>query len=435
MLEEQLRQEWLAQRHATPISAALRFAPDGLVLGAGTVIVAAEFKRRLNDQPSGQARVLALLSAAYGRAVAPKVLGHIERAVRCWCDGDGCLAYIHLAHAGLPELPEPEKSAHRLFLADRVMEAGVSPRTVVQALGLGAGYLATMDKLYNPDQPRVPAGSGRISGQWTRVLSFLAGLAPDLAEGLSRFGAGLMLGASADAVAAFGLLFIPSPNDVRVEGDVSGMPGLHYAWNRDESQLHLSYDDAEGGHQEFTATLQDKVFRDVSGRVVGRVLPDGSIVVDTAAVSANLTQGDQPRLCPAPGPDKFGSAIGRAYEDFVKPLINPGNPTPSGMGYQLPNPNDGGKLVYFEDCQHVSGTLFEIKGNYAWALGTKIQEEIDNDFLEQSARQIAASDGRQIVWVFADGPTAEHARTLFAGAGGGRDRIGIVVIPWIRSSP
>jgi hypothetical protein len=76
-------------------------------------------------------------------------------------------------------------------------------------VGLGAAYLATLDKLYNPDQPRVPAGSGRISGQWTRVLSFLADLSPKLAEGLGRFGAGLMLGASADAVAGFGLLFIP----------------------------------------------------------------------------------------------------------------------------------------------------------------------------------------------------------------------------------
>jgi hypothetical protein len=176
-----------------------------------------------------------------------------------------------------------------------------------------------------------------------------------------------MLGASADAVAGFGLLFIPSPNNIRVEGDVSGMPGLHYVWNRDESELHLSYDDADGGHHEFSATLQDEVFRDVSGCVVGRVLPDGSIVIDTAAVSANLTQTGQPNLCPAPGPDKFGSAVGRAYEDFLKQFINPGNPTPSGMGYQLPNPNNDGKLVYFDDCQHATGTVFEFKGNYAWS--------------------------------------------------------------------
>ncbi len=46
------------------------------------------------------------------------------------------------------------------------MKAGVSPRTILAALG-GAPAPADFDRAYNPDQPRVPAGNGRPSGQWT----------------------------------------------------------------------------------------------------------------------------------------------------------------------------------------------------------------------------------------------------------------------------
>lgn len=56
-------------------------------------------------------------------------------------------------------------------------------------------------------------------------------------------------------------------------------------------------------------------------------------------------------------------------------------------------------------------------------------------FLDQSAAQIAAAGGRQVVWVFAEASTAEYATQLFATARGGRDKIGIVTIPWLRSGP
>ena len=153
---------------------------------------------------------------------------------------------------------------------------------------------------------------------------------------LGRFGAGLAVGAAGDAVVAFGLLFIPSPNEIRVEGDVSGMPGLHYAWDRDESLLHLTYNDADGRQRTFTAALDDEVFRDSTERIVGRILPNGGVAIDTAAVSANLAQEDEPKLCPAPGPDKAGgSERGRDYEDYVKTFINPENPTPRGWGFSF----------------------------------------------------------------------------------------------------
>jgi hypothetical protein len=72
----------------------------------------------------------------------------------------------HLALAGAGRLTEPRDDARRLFIADGLMKASVPPRTILSVLG-GAPAPADLDRAYNPDQPRVPAGNGRESGQWT----------------------------------------------------------------------------------------------------------------------------------------------------------------------------------------------------------------------------------------------------------------------------
>jgi hypothetical protein len=82
-----------------PISPVLNLAPEGLVLGAATVLVPADGPRRLQSLRGREARVLALLCAAYGKVIAPSVLGNIERAAKAWREGDDCLAYIQRLHA------------------------------------------------------------------------------------------------------------------------------------------------------------------------------------------------------------------------------------------------------------------------------------------------------------------------------------------------
>ena len=74
-----------------PISTVLHLTSEGLVLGAGTLLVAADAARRLSSLRGQEARVLALLSAGYNRAVPPSVLGNIERAAKSWRDGDDLL--------------------------------------------------------------------------------------------------------------------------------------------------------------------------------------------------------------------------------------------------------------------------------------------------------------------------------------------------------
>jgi hypothetical protein len=251
---------------APPISTFPKFTEDGLVLGAGTVLLCAERPRQLEMLAGQELRVLALLSFAYGRAVAPAVLGNIARACKAWREGDDCLAYIHLAHAGLGELGHPRQAAQRLVLAEAFLKARNSPRTIFEAMKLGRSYIDKLEKEYNPSEPRVPAGSGRTSGQWTRdgggstseplsyltpgAASWLGDLAPSAATSLGDYALGLLSG-TAGAAAAFGLILIPSNRSVGIEGDVQGVPGLRYSWNPDERGIHLAYDNPDGDHLVF----------------------------------------------------------------------------------------------------------------------------------------------------------------------------------------
>jgi hypothetical protein len=430
VLEERLRQAWQTQAHNVRIQSVLHFTPEGLVLGAGTVLAAADGNRRLQKLKGQEARILALLSAAYGKAIPSKVLGNIERAAKSWHEGDDCLAYIHLAHAGLSEPQDPYESARRLFIADTLLRTGANPRVILKALKCDVAYIDAVEKLYNPLEPRVPKGSGRTSGRWTRgLLSGLSDLTEAAAASLGRFATHLLLRGAAEAV--FRILFIPSPNKIHIEGDVPGVPGLRYSWNRDETQLHLTYSGTDGAQSTFTAQLEDDVFRDKSGRVVGRVLIDGNVAIDLNAIPSIPANEDEPRLCPLPGLDKPGER-GRNYEDYVKGIVNPVATTPRYWGFQLPNPSNGGKFVYFDDCQHSTGMMVEAKGpEYAGLISfPKGRKSVTDEFLEQSLRQVQAAGDRPIRWYFAEAAAAEFARELFRDDKQGRGRIEIVFLPW-----
>src|ERR1700683_186397 len=92
------------------------------------------------------------------------------------------------------------------------------------------------------------------------------------------------------AAAVFGILFVPSPNNLRVEGEVPEIPGLRYSWNRDETELHLTYDHADGTQRTFLAYLDGDVFRDEDGQVIGRVIGGNKVAIDVAAVLPGLVK-------------------------------------------------------------------------------------------------------------------------------------------------
>ncbi len=448
---------WQARLRAVPIAPALTLTTEGLVLGAGTVLVAATAPRRLSGLRGQEPRVLALLAAAYGKSVAPSVLGNIERAAKAWREGDDCLAQIHLAHTGLRPFGDSRASSYRLFLADGALHAGASPRDVFKAFHLDIRSIDAVEK-YSPDQPRVPKGSGRTSGEWTnseatganvsageqKLEVQLAGsstparMPPPAAGFLGELGAAQvaelgayasrLLGPAGAAVAAFGLLFVPSPNNVRVEGDVPEVPGLRYSWNRDETLLHLTYEDPDGGQHTFSAQLDGDVFRDAQGRVIGRVLSGSNVAIDAAAISSDLVDEDEPRLCPDPVKDRRTNDEGLAYENYIKSIVNPDNPTPPYMGYRLPN---APSAVTFDDCEHSTVTMVEIKYGYAkflessWGRGL-----VERMFLKLALDQIQAAGTRSVRWYFSQEQVANYAEKIFRNADKGRENIEIIFEPW-----
>jgi hypothetical protein len=429
VLHEHLRDAWSMRKRTVPIIPALYFSPDGLALGAGTILLPAVGPRRLANLQRGEARLLALLCATYGRAIAPSALANIERAAKSWRDGDDCLAAIHLAHARLPPLDDSHEAARRLFITDAFINAGTSPLAILRALGFDGAYVEAIEK-YDPAEPRVPAGNSIFSGRWTKILSFLGDLTAMQATQLALWATRLLGPAVvvSGAVEVFRTIFVPSSNRIRVEGDVAGLPGGRYAWNRDEAQLHITYKTADGEQRTFTAQRQENKLLGPHGQVVGVVLPDDNVVIDADALPGRPANDNEPKLCPRPQPDKRTNNKGIEYEIFMRPIVNPFMPTPLGMAYYLTNPSIG-KPVEFDDCQQETGDMVDYKHKY-WKLLSDLdtQRFTISKLWKQAESQVQAAGDRRIRWYFAERKAADYVRHLFNGDDI-RGRIEIVHVP------
>jgi hypothetical protein len=120
----------------------------------------------------------------------------------------------------------------------------------------------------------------------------------------------------------------------------------------------------------------------------------------------------------------------------VKSIVNPyPRTTPPGIGFQLPNPEQSGKLVYYDDCQHETGMMVDAKGpGYAGLLSfPQTMQSVVYEWVEESGRQIAASGGRRVRWYFAEKAAADFARDLFESYDEGRETIEIEIRPWSAS--
>lgn len=484
MLAERLSKAWRARQASVPIDPAMTFAPEGLVLGARTVLAPAETDgdRRTIRLEGGEARLAALLSAAHLRPVAPEALNHIRKAAERWNEGEAGLAQVHLALSRLEQLDE--QGAQRLFLADELLKAGTPPDVILRALNPAPSAPEPLAKEYNRDQPRVPAGNGRPSGQWTSdggtgdaeagadptahlvpvkydardmtglgrtrtapvpdlfetppttfvapaaARSVLLGLTGEQLTALGLFAARFIAPA-----AALGMLFIPGNKSLRQEGVIPGWPPVQYLWHSDERSLILSYLGPDWRQVTTVAELgEDGLFRNVDRKIIGRALPDGGIAIDRAALFPQQARGEGERnLCPLPTPDVPHGDRGIEFENHMKPLVNPGNPTPSGFGVRVTNPLTGATAM-FDDCQRRSGVLFDYKGvTYAKLLSSKYKPLRDgpmDDLIGRATKQMAAAAiNEPIVWVFAEPRAAEIVEDEFRRLGGFA-RIQIVVQPW-----
>ncbi|HTX50858.1 MAG TPA: hypothetical protein VME40_15880, partial [Caulobacteraceae bacterium] len=121
-------------------------------------------------------------AAAHMRRPTASDLAHLRKAAESWSQGDDALAAMHLALSRLDRLEQPEADAHRLFLAEGLLKTGVDAEEILLAVEMGPSAFERLRK-YNADQPRVPSGSGRTSGQWTSGSAGVAASAPSPSPG------------------------------------------------------------------------------------------------------------------------------------------------------------------------------------------------------------------------------------------------------------
>jgi hypothetical protein len=178
MLAEQLNKAWAERRKSTAIDAGMRFSDEGLVFGAGTVLAPASDSARDVSIDPLEPRLIALLTAAHLSRPTARALTHLGKAAESWRNGEDPLASMHLVLSKLERLRNPEADACRLFIADGLLKMGVEPNVVVDAIESGGDAFGGLEKEYNPEEPRVPVGSGRESGQWTTGGATLAGPQP-----------------------------------------------------------------------------------------------------------------------------------------------------------------------------------------------------------------------------------------------------------------
>jgi hypothetical protein len=144
----------------------MEIAGEGLMLGAGTVCLPGW--RKTNVAARASRSTTSRAPRRYSRRLTAGgcgLLAKLRRAAELWNDGEKALAHIHLAHADLP--PCGPDRALRLFVADELIEAGVTPETLMKSQGFDLAPLALLKANFNPAQPRWAKGSGRDSGRWS----------------------------------------------------------------------------------------------------------------------------------------------------------------------------------------------------------------------------------------------------------------------------
>ncbi len=370
---------------------------------------------------------------------AQSALRHIRRAADCWSHGDAARADVHLALTGFPCLSGGERQAKRLFLAEELIKAGIGPATILKILAAEALESGSVHKRDVTWEPRNPQGDGTKSGEWTTLPSEAD--APgkptspikSVLEHPSAWPIFVRAARTLGPWAPLGLTLVSTNKSLWVSGDVPGYPGMTYQWNKDEFGLHLRYQGPDGGLQTIKAHFDGKLLRDEKGRVIGRVLPDEKVVIDPA-VAFELKQREEPKKCPAPGPDYPGrrSETSLRYEDYIKALLNPLSPTPRRVGVQLPSLLAVRGLVYYDDCQRNTGMLAEMKWGYTDFIASLFRRPFTNlsdSWVAQATKQIDASQGRPVTWFFSERIPAQFARQLF-DANPTLARINVVYAPY-----
>ena len=398
-----LLDHWQCRRAVRSFHATVAVSDDGLVLGSGTILLPIGRERGTWLTPgrdAGHDRLVALLAVAGGGRLPPDALHHAEMALDDWRRGDKALAAIRLAFAPLPRL-DGEAEAYTLFLAETALDAGLSPRELLAELG----YAEAVGPLLKgaADQPRVPAGRGRASGQWTGGSGSSARDTVDP----SRSPASGSPRTAAETGASVVPVFLDTDRDR--ESVTAGKP------------------------PPFTP---ETVPRSVAeGHVLDLLIPKGAAVpLPVPSPSPDASEDKDGPACPVMGPDRGhgSSEAAQIREALIALLVNPSDPTPKqtpdnpavqSQAYFLPQPNMKDGRVSYDDCKKTGepspisemrrGDMVEVKSDEASFIFhvptvrgyTEFRDQVtnQNDAVEREGQ------GRRIFYCV---PTAYDASTL-----------------------
>ena len=288
--------------------------------------------------------------------------------------------------------------------------------------------------MYNPSQPRVPAGdTSHHGGRWTDGGAQLASMAapaigmgaaarvfapafvPYLRALLSRLPFGI-----AAPIGFLGAILIPSNRSLVAEGQLPSHPDIIYRYDAGMGVLTL-WRNVPGdrkpllfhGHAD-----NDELFRLPDGTIIGRDLENGILLSQSATAikleeyedteAANPAANDNVKLCPDAVPD-WPNNDKEGWQDYQQQITG----LPKGLAVQLNG-------VMFDGCRMTDGIMLEAKGaGFAWAIengeffknyrGTKRA-------IEQMQRQsiAAAAANRTIEWHVAEKPFADYLAKVAA---------------------
>ena len=347
-----LRQTFKGRASLRPFDEAVTFKANGLVLGIGTILVPFEDARvSLDADAAAHDRLVALLAVA-GRGRLPAgCVRQVGKALDDWRRGDKALAAIRLAFARLPGVADWDE-AYALFLAETLLDEGLPPRDLLAGLGTLAAVAPLLKG--RPDQPRVPAGNGRASGEYGSTGG-TAATAPSGRPGQAATPA--VPAASQSSEASVIPVFLDTPHQHETKP-----PPLFAPESPSEA-------------------IQE-------GRPFDGFLPLGGPPVPMPAPDSG-TSADQDKdgpACPAQRPARPNgqNAVADQREFDIAQIINPGDPTPKqapsdpsaqSMAYYLPLPGRPSGEVEYDDCKRTSapnailgmrkGDMAEIKSGEA----------------------------------------------------------------------
>lgn len=147
---------------ARPFYRNMQITDEGLMLGADIALArqAQNGKEALALEGEGP-RILVMLGAAFGDGATPYSLERMQRASELWCEGEKFLAICHLSYARVPPVTT-EAQAFALFATDELLKAGMTPGSLMKALGLDPSSFDELAK-YNPYHRGPCEGGGQFT--------------------------------------------------------------------------------------------------------------------------------------------------------------------------------------------------------------------------------------------------------------------------------